>query len=57
MRIDCGADGPFWPHVVRLTAVLPAPAAGGFGKGGHGGACWRELAPDEVEFIARALTG
>jgi len=56
VRVDCGTEDPFWRHVVRLTAVLPEPAAGGFSRGGHGGAYWREVAPAQVGFVAAALS-
>ncbi|MEE4276760.1 MAG: alpha/beta fold hydrolase [Thermoleophilia bacterium] len=55
VRVDCGTEDPFWRDVVRLTAVLPEPASGGFSKGGHGADYWRGAAPAQVEFIARAL--
>ncbi|HSL96542.1 MAG TPA: alpha/beta fold hydrolase [Thermoleophilia bacterium] len=57
VRVDCGTEDRFWRDVVRLTAVLPEPASGGFSKGGHGGDYWRGAAPAQVEFIGRALEG
>ena len=55
LRIDCGKQDPFYGYVTYLTAALPEPAAGGFGKGGHDHEYASRMAPAEAEFIGRAL--
>jgi pimeloyl-ACP methyl ester carboxylesterase len=56
LRIDCGAADPFAPGVRALIAALPRRPAGGLSPGGHDLAYWSRVAPEQLAFLARALT-
>ena len=55
VRIDCGTADPFCAADRAFVAALAKPPAGGFSAGGHNADYWRRVAPDEVDFIGRAL--
>ena len=57
LRVDCGRSDPFYAAARTFVArVHPAPVAT-FGPGGHDAAYWRSVAPAELAFLARHLTG
>jgi hypothetical protein len=55
VRIDCGTADPFCAADRAFVAALPNPPAGGFTAGGHNTDFWRRVAPDQVDFLGRAL--
>ena len=55
VRIDCGTADPFCAADRAFVAALANPPTGGFSAGGHNADFWRRVAPDQVDFIGRAL--
>jgi S-formylglutathione hydrolase FrmB len=55
VRIDCGTADAFCAADRAFVAALPNPPAGGFTAGGHNTDFWRRVAPDQVDFLGRAL--
>jgi S-formylglutathione hydrolase FrmB len=55
LRVDCGRDDPFVTATRRLRAALPN-AEGSIGAGAHDASYWRSVGPDQVRFLAKALS-
>ena len=55
VRIDCGTGDGFQTIVQRYVEGFATPPDGGFEPGGHNGAYWRRVAPDELAFLADHL--
>ena len=57
VRIDCGWGEPFLDAAQDFAGGLAPAPAGGWGFGAHDGAYWQRLAPDQMRFLAGALSG
>jgi S-formylglutathione hydrolase FrmB len=57
VRIDCGTADPFYANDRAFVDALPEPPAGTFFKGCHDGDSWRVVAPGQVDFLGKALSG
>jgi enterochelin esterase-like enzyme len=55
VKVDCGANDPFAPATRALAAALPSAEAS-VTKGCHDGRFWQGQAPDQLRFLAAALT-
>ena len=57
LQVNCGQGDPFL-HATRVfvSGLTPRPA-GGFQPGGHDGGYWRRMAPAQMAFVGRALSG
>lgn len=57
LRIDCGTGDGFYPAARDYARSVTPPPEGGFQPGGHDMAYWRRMAPEQLAFIGRHLTG
>jgi hypothetical protein len=57
VRIDCGTGDGFYLPTKHYVAGFAEPPEGGFEPGGHDYGYWRRLAPAQLQFVARHLTG
>jgi enterochelin esterase-like enzyme len=56
VRIDCGSADPFHGAARDFAQSLPSAPTSDFTKGCHDANYWRRVAPDQVRFLASALT-
>jgi dienelactone hydrolase len=57
VRIDCGVADPFYDATRDYVGGFDDPPAGGFQPGGHDAGYWRRMAPAQLRFLSRALSG
>ncbi len=56
LRIDCGEGDPFYAATRDYVDGFSQPPAGGFEPGNHDAGYWRRIAPEQMRFLARALS-
>jgi enterochelin esterase-like enzyme len=56
IRIDCGTEDGFYPAARDYAQTLNPKPAGGFQTGGHTLDYWRQMAPQQLTFVAKALS-
>ena len=57
IRIDCGAGDPFLEASQAFARVLDPPPVTSWGTGAHDASYWQRLLPDQLPFLAGALSG
>ncbi|HSV39927.1 MAG TPA: alpha/beta hydrolase-fold protein [Nocardioidaceae bacterium] len=56
LRVDCGTGDRFYLATRDYVEGFSSPPAGDFQRGGHDLGYWRRMAPDQLRFLARALS-
>ena len=57
LRIDCGEQDPFYPATHHFVDQLTPRPAGGFVRGAHDDAYWRQVLPGQLTFLGQRLNG
>jgi S-formylglutathione hydrolase FrmB len=55
VRVDCGADDPFYPADQAYVAGFTRPVVSSFEPGAHDPAYWTRMMPAQLAFVGRAL--